>query len=104
MIEKENLELAYTILQQMGYKRISYDAKPFDLQAEKDGTVYDVMLEVGENQSIEVAWQKLTELVSACIRWKDHKALLMLMTDSGVCLFEMLDGRVPPEYYRPWAI
>jgi len=98
MNDKMRLETAYTILQQNGFRRISYYSEPFDLQAEKGNTVYDVMVGDGENNGIEVSWNKLKELVSACVRWKNHKGLLILMTNAGVCLFEMLDGRAPPEY------
>lgn len=105
-LENMQFETAYAILHQMGFERISYFAKPFDLQAEKDGKVYDIMLETGNNGNIEVAWQKLKELISACIKWKNHKALLILMNysgdASGACVFEMLHGSNERDYYRPW--
>lgn len=97
------LGTAYSILQQNGFKNINYFASPFDLQAEKDDIIYDVMVEIGENPIIQIAWKKLKELIETCVKYKNHKGLLILFNgDNGGCLFEMLDGRSPPTYYRPW--
>lgn len=104
MKDTMKLELAYTVLKQNGFSEISYLPRPFDLQAMKDNLVYDVMIADGENENIEVSWNKLKELISACIRWKNHRGILMLMSDVGVCLFELLDGRAPPEFTQKYDV
>jgi hypothetical protein len=89
------LELTHAYLQQNDFKNIRHFMahSPCVIDAEKDGIIYDVAV-IYSNDDFEVSWRKLEGLLSVPFSDKNHRVLLMFVNDLGLCLFEMIGGRI----------
>ncbi len=106
MNEKTALERTYYFLQANGFKEVGYYGahSPCVINAEKDGLFYNVTVVYSKDDSennLEVNWSKLEEMISIPSTYKNHRVLLMFLSNSGSCLFEMLGGRVFVSEYPP---
>jgi hypothetical protein len=95
MAEKNHLEGAYYYLQRNGLKNIRYYMahKPCNMDAEKDGAIYDILV-LSSEEDFEVAWKTLEGLISIPSDVGNHRVLLFFSCNSGQCLFEMHNGRI----------
>ena len=95
MDEKMALEGARSYLKRNGFENIRYYMahKPCNMDAEKDGIIYDVLV-LHSDSDFQLDWSKLEGLISIPLKVKNHKVLLFFANNSGQCLFEMQSGRI----------
>ena len=100
MNEKIALEGAYSYLQRAGFTNIRYGMahKPCNMDAKKDGIIYDVLVLYDEN-NFEVTWKSLEELLGIPFAVQSHKVLLFFSNDFGQALFEFQSGRILSQEY-----
>lgn len=92
MREIESLNLAVGILEQKGFKNIKILRKPYDIEAEKDGFKYAIEVK-GSDISYTISCSQLRQAYFDHFLLKDHRVLLMFVTEKGdYCIFQMTDA------------
>jgi hypothetical protein len=93
MKQPESINLARDILKQKGFTNITFVGKPYDLEAEKDGTKYAIEVK-GSNISFTTSWSQLRDIYYEF--WLKYRhCLLMFVTEGGqYCIFEMTDNHM----------
>ncbi len=95
MNEKIAFEGAYSYLQRNGFKNIRYHMahKPCNMDAEKDGVIYDVIV-LHSDLDFEVTWSNLEGFLEIPFAISGHKVLLYFSNSFGQALFELQCGRI----------
>ena len=87
--------MAVEILKKKGFTNINFFGKPFDLEAEKNNGIKYAIEVKGSDISFTVSWRQLRYLYSEHFLLKDHRALLMLVTENGnYCIFQMTEALI----------
>lgn len=90
MKESESIPLAKMILERKGFSSIRFLGRPYDLEAEKDGIKYAIEVK-GSSISYTTSWFQLRQMYFDHFLLKDHKVLLMFVTEDGYySIFQMI--------------
>ena len=91
---------ARNYLERNGFKNVRYYMahKPCNLDAEKDGVFYDVLV-LNADEGFEIDWKTLEGLISIPQSVKNHRVLLFFSSDFGQALFELHNGRIFSQEY-----